>query len=326
MRKLIGAVLVMMALYSGYWFIGSSGALAGARAALDQIRATGQGNYAGVSLAGFPSRFDITIDRPELASADGTLHWAAPFLQVLALSYQPNKVIVVWPHEQQLTAWGAPLSFRSKDTRADAAVAATPDLPLDHVTLVSSEPALVSPRGWSASADDLRLAMRLSAAPANAHQIGLALDKLRVTGIALPAPYDSGAADVLADATVGFDRPLDRHAQDPRITSIALRSARLTWGPTVLDASGDLTVTPDGTPEGRLTITANGWRDALHLLTQLGLVRAEIAPTMENMLASLEKVSPQPGTLDIPLSFAAGMMSIGPLPLGPAPRLPGYSQ
>lgn len=321
MRRLIWLVLVLMALYSGYWFVGSRSVLAGARAALDQIRAEGRGNYAALSLAGFPSRFDVTVDRPELSAGDGLLQWSAPFLQVLALSYQPNKVIVVWPHEQRLQIGSETLTLRTTDMRASISAGASTDLPLDRATLVASTGALVSPGGASLAFDSLRFATRRSATAANAHDIGFALDAARTGGMALPPPFDGAPAAVIVDATLGFDRPIDRRTRGLNPTTLSVRTAKLTWADTVIDASGDLAIAPDGFPEGRITLRARGWQDALRLVAALGLVRQELTPTIANLLTQLEKTSPEPGVLDIPLAFTSGRMSLGPIPLGAAPRL-----
>ena len=71
MRKLIWIVAIFAALYGGYWFVGSRAALTGMEAALDRMKAEGLGTYRAVTLRGFPSRFDITIDKPELVSGTG---------------------------------------------------------------------------------------------------------------------------------------------------------------------------------------------------------------------------------------------------------------
>lgn len=326
MRRLFWIVLALMTVYSGYWFVGSRGVLAGARAALDQIKAEGRGNYAALSLAGFPSRFDVTVDRPELSSGDGLLHWSAPFLQVLALSYRPNKVIVLWPHEQRLRVGAETLTLRTADMRASIAAGASTDLPLDHATLVATTGALVSQGGASLAFDSLRFATRRSVATVNGHDIGIALDAGRTAGLALPPPFDSAPVAIQADATLGFDRPIDRLTRGLNPISLSIRTTKITWATTVIDATGDLAIAPTGFPEGRITLRARGWQDGLRLFTALGLVRAELAPTLANALTQLEKTSPEAGVLDIPLAFSGGRMSLGPIPLGAAPRFGGYSQ
>ena len=53
----------------------------------------------------------------------------------------------------------------------------------------------------------------------------------------------------------------------------------------------------------------------------LGLVKPDIAPTVERMLEVIAAQSPDLDVINITLSCQDGRMSLGPLPLGPAPRL-----
>ena len=53
-----------------------------------------------------------------LADPDTGLAWDAPFFQILALSYQPNKWIAVWPREQRLTTPREKFTIRAEDMRA----------------------------------------------------------------------------------------------------------------------------------------------------------------------------------------------------------------
>jgi len=52
-----------------------------------------------------------------------------------------------------------------------------------------------------------------------------------------------------------------------------------------------------------------------------GLIKPEVAPTWVNVFALLAAQTGDPEDLDLPLVFAKGRMSLGPLPLGPAPRM-----
>jgi hypothetical protein len=53
----------------------------------------------------------------------------------------------------------------------------------------------------------------------------------------------------------------------------------------------------------------------------MGLVQPEVAPTVERMMETMAASSGDPQVLDLPLKFSSGRMSLGPLPLGPAPRM-----
>jgi len=57
------------------------------------------------------------------------------------------------------------------------------------------------------------------------------------------------------------------------------------------------------------------------ILVASGKVRPQLAPTVETMLEGLAKQTGDPEVLKIPLTMQDGWMSLGPLPLGPAPVL-----
>ena len=86
-----------------------------------------------------------------------------------------------------------------------------------------------------------------------------------------------------------------------------------------LDAAGSLTVDPKGTPEGRITIRATNWRDMVAVARASGSLPEGIADTLERGLEILAGLTGNPRTIDAPLSFQNGFVSLGPIPLGRAP-------
>lgn len=317
MRRLSIIVAVLATLYCGFWFVASAGLRRGVEAALSGLQAQGLADYGALSVAGFPSRLDLTVTGPALYHPQGLAAWTAPFLQVFALTYRPHHVIAVWPHDQRLLLPGQSLDLTSADMRASAVF--TPGLALawDHGTLIATGGRIASDRGWTAAFAEARAATRKAAEPLG-HDIGI-----EVLGLDAPALAPQTGTFRL-DGTLTLDRPIDRQSGTPRITSVALRQARLAFGLPALAAAGDLTVSPEGYPQGRLELTATRWREVLPVLAALGLIRAELLPTWEAMLGKLAEPSPDPDTVTLPLTFASGRISLGPFPLGPAPRLPGY--
>lgn len=350
MRALLALVMAAAVAYGGYWYAGSRAVLAGARAALAEIRDQGRGDAAGVTLAGFPSRFDLTITAPSLVSADGALGWSAPFVQIFALSYQPHHLIAVWPHDQTFSIDGERLTLRSADMRASAAAGASLSLPLDHAQMVATELTLTAAGGWDASLREVRLALRRAgaelaraapagtdpaAAPAFAddgrdHQIGIAISDLApggaLRGLIDPAgrlPARIEAANLTA--IVSFDRPLDRHAAatGARVTAIRAIAGDLRWGNIAVSLRGAVTIGAAGLPEGQITLTATEWRRLLAALTEAGAIRAEVAPTVARMAEALARGAgdSDSDTLSLPLDLGGGWISLGPFPLAPIPRL-----
>jgi hypothetical protein len=57
------------------------------------------------------------------------------------------------------------------------------------------------------------------------------------------------------------------------------------------------------------------------VLVAAGLITADAAPTVTRALELLVQQGNDPSVLTLPLAFQQGRMSLGPLPLGPAPFL-----
>ncbi|MDE3120385.1 MAG: DUF2125 domain-containing protein, partial [Paracoccaceae bacterium] len=78
-----------------------------------------------------------------------------------------------------------------------------------------------------------------------------------------------------------------------------------------------------GVPDGKIDLRVQNWEGLPQILAGLGVIKPDVAPTVHNMLTELAKGSKDPTVIDLPLYFAKGWMSLGPLPLGPAPRIGG---
>ena len=329
MRLLIVAVLVLGGLWGGYWFVGSSALETATVAAFAAARDEGRvARYSSLSVEGFPSRFDLTINDIALGDPAAGIIWRAPFAQVLALSYTPYHIIAALPHSQTVELPGETLTLRSAKMEGSVIFVPTPALRLRTTTFIADSPALSSTAGWQVGLRQARFAARPVVGRDNAYEIGFeALDI--APGASLRATLDPAgtlpdAAEVIhIDADLAFDAPLDRHAGErpPQLTALTLRDAHATWGPLSLFASGSLTVDATGRPEGRLTLRARNWRGMVAIAVALGALKPEIAPTVDNMLAELAKGSPDLRTVELPLVVRDGWMSFGPIPLGPAPRL-----
>jgi len=329
MRKLIWVVAVVAALYAGFWFVMSHYLRQGAEAAVAQMRASGRGDAAGVSLAGFPSRLDLTIDRPVLRSDDGRDGWSADFLQIFALVYKPTNVIAVFPHDQTVTLGGRPFRLTTNDMRASASFEPNQTLALDHSTADLKGMAF-APEGEPGIAADRVLLSTRQKGGAAVHEVNLGIDGLRLDP-ALKAKIDPQntfppQADPLkVDAVLTFDRPLDRQAGQvpPRLTGISDLKGDFAWGPVSFTLSGQMTVGADGMAEGKVDLSARRWRELFDLLVKAGVIPAKNAPTVQRLLESLAAQSGQPDTLALPLTLSGGFVRFGPLPLAPLPRFGG---
>ncbi|MCC6304387.1 MAG: DUF2125 domain-containing protein [Rhodobacteraceae bacterium] len=330
MRWLLGAVIVACTLWGGYW---AAGAAAVRRAAADAFAEARRGGleavHGGLEVAGFPYRFDLTATDLRVARPGAGLGWRAPSFQILALSYRPNHVIAVWPGRQAIELGGEAIEVTSGSMRASLVVAPGTALALARTAFVATGVALAGAGGWQVAAGEVRIALRLAAGGEGRYDLGLALTGLAPggglerrldPGDGLPATIEA----VTADATVALDRPLDRHALGgfaPRLRAVVLREARAVWGGLALRASGTLEVGADGLVEGRIDIAADDWEGILALAVRAGLVAERVAPTYARALAAMAEGGGGGGRLEVALVLAGGRMRLGPLILGPAPRL-----
>lgn len=325
MRKLTLIVFILAGIYSGYWFIGASATERTAAGQITQMNASGWNiAYDDLSTAGYPSRFDTTIADLDVTTPDGRTIWTAPFLQALALSYKPNAVILAFPNQQTITQNGVPFTVNSTGLLASANVAPSPALPLQAFTAETGPMSIDGPNSAVISVTKGIAAVRLSGPIPNQYDTFIDLE-----GLTLPddirrildpsAAFPATFSQFTIDGTVGLDAPLDRHVltDRPRPTQMTLTGMTLTWGALQLRGKGEIAIDSAGIPTGRITISAQNWRDLVGMAVNAGILDQSIASTAQNMGALLSGGSSE---LSVPVTFANGLMSLGPLPIGPAPR------
>ncbi|MGO4913977.1 DUF2125 domain-containing protein [Pseudogemmobacter sp. W21_MBD1_M6] len=330
MRRLMVLVLVAASLWGGYWFVGSTAVERGLATWLAQQQSRGWDvSYSDLSTGGFPNRFDTTLTDVDMTDPVSGLGWRAPFFQIFTLSYKPTHIIAVWPNEQTLITPSESIAVTSDDMRGSAVFKAGPSLALDHSSVVVKNLALTSDAGWELGIADARFATRLTATRKGFHDVALESLSLALPDhvLALLDP-DSTLSPVIErlkiDSSLGFDAPWDRFALEgkrPALTEIGVNRFNLTWGMIDIGAQGVLTVDSAGILTGKLDVSAKNWRKLLEVAVAAGLIPRETAPTVVNAMTILASMSGDPDVLDVPLAFQNGMVSFGPIPLGPAPRL-----
>lgn len=325
MRALLWISVLLAALWSGYWFVGKSAVERGFEAFLEQAPTRGlEVSQAGYGVAGFPSRFDLTVTEPRVTDRRSQTVWEAPFVQVFSLSYQPWHVIAAFAPTQTIRTPAEDLTLVSSKLQASVVVTPGAALALDRSTVVGDAVQVTSSLGWQVAADQIRFATRADPSLANTHDIGVELVNLTPDPRLATRLPDLPAQISLArlDANVTLSGPIDRFAAAtrPQVTAVSLRNAALTWGNLGVTAQGDL-VMVGGLPEGRIDIRVTGWRNLVTLATNLGMVTPDVAQTMLGVLTAYATSSGDPEVLQMPLVLAGGFMSLGPLPLGPIPRL-----
>jgi hypothetical protein len=325
MRILIIVTFALAALWGGYWVVGRMAVEKQGVAFLEQLSDNGwQVGYESLETHGFPSRFDTTVTGLDLTDPSGTYGWQTPIFQILALSYQPHKIIAVWPEDQRLMIAGRTISVSSERLRASASVTLGTAPALDTVTAEVGAVALQSDAGWAASSDRGLLALRPAS---DTHQTYDAY--FDTHGLVLPLelrerldPAGSMPAAInLAkfDSTLTFDRPLDTAAlagSGPILTTMGYRDVRLVWGDMVLAMSGNLYIDADGQLSGKLQLAVTGWDQMVSLGVNAGLIHPADEATWRSVGASLAQGA---NTVDVPLTVDRGQVWLGMFPIASLP-------
>lgn len=328
MRAIVVATFVAAVLWAGYWFVGSRVIEARASEWFASPHGEMTVSQNGLTLRGFPNRFDLTVTDPAIALPERGWGWSAPFAQAFMMTWKPWHIIAALPQEQVIDTPLGQFTLTSSQFESSLVVVPGTALSLDRSVVSIDTPSLRHAEGWAISATKATAATRLMPDDPKAHEIGL-----EVTTLTPPADFrmalagQSNLPEIIErlhlDAVATLTAPLDRFAlqSEPRLSGLRLKEGLLRWGDMVISASGDLTAGEDGLAEGRIDLRVENWRQLVPVLVASGIVTAEVSPTVTRAMELLSQQGADPKVLNIPLILQSGRMSLGPLPLGPAPRM-----
>jgi hypothetical protein len=236
-------------------------------------------------------------------------------------------VIAALADNQTVRIGNQTLQITTDGLRASAGVAATTALSFDDAAVEVGEAQIQSDFGWQLSADRALLAFRAEPAAENRYDAYFDADQIVMPASVTQQMDPSGAlgtaiTHAVFDIALTFDQPLDRHGFDgrgiePRATKFTLRNFTISWGPVEIRAQGAFDIDAQGNPDGRITFRSEQWREVIDLMVAAGVIDAGIAPTVVNFASAMGMDG---GAPEFPLQFRNGRMSLGPLPIGAAPR------
>ena len=325
MRFLLWLMLGLGVLWGGYWVVGS-------RALDREVNAWFATQAAGglmigrdaVSVAGFPNRFDVTVTAPFVMDEASGWGWSAPFVQVFSMTWKPwHMIAAVAPTQDVTTPLGRIVTVTS-DIRASLKLRPGLDLALDQVIIDGKKLSFTSD-GWSMAAGRIELAAAADATRLNGVRLGLQADDVTLDPAIAALVPDLGPVikDTHLDATVQLSVPVDRHLTPAaQVTAVHLAEAYMTWGDLMISGKGDLVRAGDGRAEGEIALSIAGWQRLPDALSALGVLPDRVKPWVTRALTLLAAGLGEADRLEVPLTFKDGRMSLGALPLGPAPMLP----
>jgi hypothetical protein len=341
MRKLLFLLLLGTGLWSGYWFVGSDQIRKGVEAGFTDAAAQGLvSEKTGLTVAGFPNRWDVTLDGLRLADPRSEVAWEAPFIQVFAMTWKPWHIIAAFPPDQKVTIPGQEIDIASDGLKASFRARPATDLPLAAIILEANRLTATS-SGWTAGAGRSVISLSADEEVTGAGDVPntylFAVDLAGVTpdpaflaavkAVTIPDLPPSDLPDSIDSLRTGvyltFTAPLDRHAgkTKPLLTRIDISQFAFTWGPLSATAKGQVQADDQGFAAGEITVEVTNWNRLPALLVAAKAITPEAAPTVARGMQVLAAQSPDLSVLTLKLTLAEGRMSFGPFPLGPAPLM-----
>lgn len=327
MIRLIVIVLVGSLAWMIWWALGHTAYERGLSAWIEQRRAEGwAADLAMLETGGFPNRFDTTLTGLRLADPATGIAWLAPELQILSLAYKPHQVIAVIPEPHRFSTPLETFDISHEDARASLFLKPETALGLDQAILIVSNLNVGTASGLETTLSLGRFAAEAVPATESTYRLGVDIEALKPSlsfrRLLDPARIMPDViANVRLDATASFDKPWDRFAIEdarPQPTRIELANMSAEWGTATFRAVGTVDVSPDGIPDGEITIRAEDWRRILEFAVTSGLLPGNAAGPMERALELLEDVR---GNLDTTIGLRGGFIQLGIIPVAPAPRL-----
>jgi len=322
MKQLIAVILVAALGWAGYWGWQARSMNTATEAWFDARRADGwEASYDSYALRGFPSRLDQTFEGLTLADPETRMVWQAALVEILRLTYKPNHIILAFGDNQTLTAQGKTWQIGSDGLRTSV-VTGTDDT-LERANAEAAVLNIASPDGGTVALAGLTAAFLRQTGTEYRLAVqatGLATERGTLAGAALPDSFNG----LRADMVIGFDENWTTRAlmgPRPQPRHIALRLAEYRYGSLQLKLAGDLSIDSHGLLDGSLTLKAENWREILRAAIEQGYVPQGLGDALEQGLGLAAQLNGNPRTLYLPLNFSSGRVSLGPIPLGMAPRI-----
>ncbi|QBF30877.1 DUF2125 domain-containing protein [Thalassococcus sp. S3] len=330
MRRLITICLVLIGLWSAYWWASAYGMRQSIGAWFSAQEAQGwQADFADIGTDGFPLRHITKLTNPALADPVNGTAWRSAALTFESPAIWPGHMSVRFADApQRMSYFDETVILTPQDMVADLRLHPGLALELEEMALTAGPWTLTTADGAKLiAADSLVLAMRQTDDPAtylidaNSQTFtpGPRLREIAAISETLPPSFDA----LTLDMTVTFTRPWDRAALEqsrPQPRRVDLKEMDAHWGALRVRAAGSFDVDAEGIPDGVIAIKAENWRDMLDMAQRSGALPADLMTPTERVFSMLAGLSGNPQTLDVQLNLRNGFVALGPIPLGPAPR------
>ncbi len=330
MRRLIRVIIFAALAWSAYWFVAGYGLRNAITSWFDQQQDLGwQADFSDVATAGYPAHHLTRLNNPALADPVNGTAWSADWIEFQSPAIWPGRQVLRFAETpQRLSYYDQTSTIEADALQAELQLQPGVALMLEKMALTAGPWMITEDTETLAAGSTLGLIMEQTAVP-EAYMISGKVDgftpgddlrSLMKSAASLPQAFDTLELDMVAT----FDKPWDRSALEqsrPQPTQIDLNLAEIKWGELRLFAAGELDVDTQGIPTGEIAIKAENWRDMIAMANAAGALPDQAVDPVTRALNFLAGLGGNPNALDLQLNFRDGFVALGPLPLGPAPRL-----
>ncbi|MGB0506465.1 MAG: DUF2125 domain-containing protein [Pikeienuella sp.] len=321
-KILIIVLITAVGGWCAWWWIAAS---AQERALLDWMsarRADGWLASAEIGVSGFPNRVDANMSNITLSDPMAGWVWSAPHLTLYQLAYDPEKAIITWPQTQTLKTPSLDGVLKTELMRASVG---TSGGTFDRASLEINQASFTDTSGWAVSVNEWIQHIRRAPDGGPNYQFRIDANGLRPP-VELVANLDpSGvlpplAQTFIAEGEVELASEVTP-AGIPPILNLALKDAQLGWGPLQVTMAGNLAPDTRGFLGGDLTITTPNWQAVVDATETGGAIDQNVAQALRLSLGLVALLDGNPNSLKTTLHFTDGLTYVGPVPIGPAPRV-----
>ncbi|SLN23422.1 DUF2125 domain-containing protein [Ruegeria meonggei] len=330
MRGLVRFIIFITVIWSAYWFVAGIGLRNAITTWFDKQQEQGwQAEFSDVETAGYPLHHMTRLNSPALADPVNGTAWSADWIEFQSPAIWPGRQVLRFADtDQRLSYFDQTATIRASELQAELQLQPGVALVLEKMALTAGPWSITDGTDALAGGNTLALVMEQTATP-EAYVIGARMDgftpgddlrHLMRSATTLPQAFET----LELDMTATFDKPWDRSALEqsrPQPVKIDLRLAEMKWGALRLFAAGKLDVDTQGIPTGEIAIKAENWRDMIAMANAAGALPDQAVDPVTRALNFMAGLGGNPNALDLQLNFRDGFVALGPLPLGPAPRL-----
>lgn len=330
MRKVTWLLLGLSVLYSGYWFIAARGSELGVKTWLEARTTEGwQTEYATLETRGFPLTFKTTLTDVAIADPATGLAYQTSKISIKSRSFTPTRLHAELAQDVRLSTPFQHIDITNASANGTLFVEVGPALTMHRATFDFDDLIAESTLGWGFSLDSATATVQRLEDDPLTHDIQMTLNDLAPSTSLMkrlnPNGILSDQFDALAiDASMTFDKDWDITALEgprPQPTHVLLRNMAATWGALDLRIAGEFEVDERGVPNGKISLKATNWREMIALAAAAGIIPQNFENLALRGGEMLAKMSGNANTIDAELTLSRGNISLGFLPLGPAPRI-----